>query len=186
MTEAVRIRVPLVLLLGLAVAPAAGGQAFRTESGTAEFTSSVPLHTFTGRSDRLVGRIDLDEGTVDFYVDLETLETGIGKRDRDMRSTLETDRYPFAEFFGRLVTPFDSTVATPQAVRVAGTFGVHGEQRPVEVDGTLAFGRDGVRVEAAWTLNLEDYDIEPPRLLVMKVDEVQRIRIEALLKPESP
>lgn len=77
-------------------------QVFFTESGSAKFTSSVPLHDFSGTSDNLVGQINLEDKTVDFYIDLETLETGNAKRDKDMHLTPQTKKYPFAEFFGKL------------------------------------------------------------------------------------
>jgi len=178
-------RLLLLAWVAMAAAPVSG-QAFRTESGTAQFTSSVPLHTFTGTSDRLAGRIDLAEGVVDFYLDLETLDTGIGKRDKDMRKTLETDRWPFASFYGTLAPPLDSTSTAAQAVRVSGTFSIHGVEREIEVEGTIRRSQDGLHVQAAWSLDLDDYDITPPRLLIVKVDEIQRIRIEALLTPETP
>ncbi len=173
----------VAFLLWILAPASARAQAYMTESGHAEFTSSVPLHTFTGTSDRLVGKIDLADSTVDFYLDLETLETGIGKRDKDMRTTLETDTYPFAEFFGTLVTPFDPDRRGPQPATVRGEFTLHGVTRSVEIDGTLETTDDGLQVEAAWDINIEDYDIEPPGLLIVRVDEVQRVRIEALLEP---
>ena len=36
---------------------------------------------------------------------------------------------------------------------------------------------------AGWTLNLEDYDIEPPSLVIVKVDPEQDIFIDAVLEP---
>lgn len=180
-----RCFLPLFLLFAVPLITPTRAQSFVTEAGRAEFTSSVPLHTFTGTSDQLVGRIDLATGTVDFYLDLETLDTGIGKRDKDMRETLETGRFPFAEFFGTLTTPFDPSSRGPQPVRVQGTFKLHGVEREVEIEGTLQQTADGLTVEAAWNINLDDYGIVPPRLLVIKVDEVQAIRIEALLSPEN-
>lgn len=177
-------------LLAVAAALLVGGygpvqaQAFKSERGHAAFTSSVPLHTFTGTSDHLVGRIDLASGSVDFFLDLATLDTGIRKRDKDMRETLETERYPFAEFFGTLAG-FDAASSAPQPVRVQGTFTLHGVSREVEIEGTLQRTSDGLKVEAAWPVNLEDYDIVPPRLLIVKVDPVQQVRIEALLAPEN-
>ncbi len=170
-----------VLLVGWpAEAPA---QVYKTETGHAEFTSSVPLFTFTGVSDHLVGKISLADGTVDFYLDLTTLETGIGKRDKDMRETLEMDEYPFAGFYGTLVSPFDPASGAVQPARVRGEFTLHGVTRPVEIDGTLQMTDAGLNVQAAWELNLKDYDIEPPSLLILKVDETQEIRIEAVLEP---
>lgn len=173
-----------LLLMGWSgVAPTQ--EVFMTETGYAEFTSSVPLHSFTGESDHLVGKIDLTDSTVDFYLDLTTLETGIGKRDRDMRQTLETDEYPFAEFFGELVSSFDPNSEAEQPARVRGEFTIHGVTREIEIEGTLQKTDEGLRVEAEWTLELDDYDIEAPRLLIVRVDETQEIRIEALLEPVS-
>lgn len=173
---------PLAVLLLGSAAPASA-QSYMTKTGHAAFTSSVPMHTFTGESDHLVGKINLADSTVDFYLDLTTLETGIGKRDKDMRETLETDEYPFAEFFGKLVSPFDPNSNEVQPARVRGTFTIHGVSREITIEGTLQKTDDGLKVEAEWELNLDDYDITPPQLLVMKVDEVQKIRIEALLPP---
>lgn len=158
-------------------------QTWSTRSGRAEFTSQVPLHEFTGTSDHLVGMISLADSTVDFYLDLETLETGIGKRDRDMRRTLDTEEVPFAEFFGKLVTPFDPEQNGVQEARVRGVFHIHGVQREIEVAGTLQVDGENLLLDAGWTLNLTDYDIKPPRLLVIRVDEEQDIRIRATLTP---
>jgi polyisoprenoid-binding protein YceI len=161
------------------------GQAYFTDSGHAQFTSSVPLHTFTGESENLVGRINLADSTVDFYVDLTTLETGIGKRDKDMRETLETDEYPFAEFFGKLVTPLDPEADVPQEVVVRGEFKIHGVSREVEIPGTITPEAEGLHVEANWELRLADYEIEPPSLLIVRVDQIQKLRIQVTLPPEQ-
>ena len=163
----------------------AHAQAFMTEEGTAEFTSKVPLHTFTGSSENLVGQVDLTNKTIDFYIDLSTLKTGNKKRDKDMYITLETKDYPFAEFFGKLVSDFDPTISDPQAVRVAGEFKIHGVTRKIEVDGSLQKTPAGLVVVANWQINIKDYNIVPPSLLIMKVDEVQDIRIEATLAPTN-
>ncbi|XWN38079.1 MAG: YceI family protein [Balneola sp.] len=158
-------------------------QSFKTEEGKATFYSKVPLHNFEGNSENLVGLIDLEKGTVDFYIDLETLDTGNGKRDKDMKLTLETKKYPFAEFFGTLTSDFDSESGSVQDVTVKGTFKIHGEEQEIEVEGTLQMKDDGLHVTAGWILSLTDYKIEPPKILFIKVDENQEIKINALLKP---
>lgn len=180
------------VLLVIMMNPAAESQAqdlpgdhpaFMTKSGHAEFHSEVPTHTFSGTSDRLVGKITLPDSTVDFYLDLTTLDTGIDKRDRDMRETLNTEEYPFASFYGKLITPFNPDTTTEQGIRVRGTFSIHGVERKVTIDGTMQMTPDGLKVQAGWTLNLEDYDIRPPGILFYRVDEKQDIKIDALLKP---
>lgn len=180
----IRLFAAVIMLAIGAVCPGpARSQTFMSQAGHAEFTSSLPAITFTGESDHLVGRIDLSGNVVDFYLDLTTLETGIGKRDKDMRETLETDKYPFAEFFGTLETPLDIAAETAQPAIVVGEFTVHGVKRRVRIDGTITPTDGGLRVVAEWELNLNDYDIKPPRLLIIKVDEIQQVRIDTLLIP---
>lgn len=157
------------------------GQSFYTENGTATFYSEIPLHTFSGSSEYLTGKIDLGNGIIDFYLDLTTLKTGIAKRDRDMRETLETDKYPFAEFYGELVTPFNPD-SSAQEVTVKGSFKIHGVKKDTSYTGTLEMTPQGLKLSAKWVLELEDYNIEPPSLLFVKVDQEQRIEIDALLK----
>lgn len=158
-------------------------QVYKTESGHAEFHSEVPLHSFTGTSDHLVGLINLADSTVDFYIDLNTLDTGINKRDADMRETLETDKFPFAEFYGKLVSNFDTSSSKPQKVTVKGEFGIHGVKRQIQIDGTLQKTDRGLIVKADWIIDIENYDIEPPGILFYRVEEEQDIEIEALLTP---
>lgn len=171
------------LLFLLFLVPDLYAQAYFTENGTAIFHSEVPMHTFSGSSEYLTGKIDLDNNIVDFYIDLTTLETGIEKRDRDMRETLETDKYPFAEFYGKLVSDFNPDSAGAQKAVVEGTFKIHGVEREKQFSGTLEMTPSGLLLNASWVLRLEDYDIVPPSLLFVKVDQEQKIEIEALLKP---
>lgn len=173
----------LTLLVLLMLPHLGAAQSFMSEKGRVEFTSSVPLHTFTGTSDHLVGNVNLPDSTLDFYVDLTTLETGLGKRDKDMRITLETEDYPFAEFFGKLVSPFDPNNPEPQPALARGAFKLHGVTQPIEVEGTLQMTPDGLALKAAWSLQLKDYNIVPPKLLFVKVDQTQALRIDILLSP---
>lgn len=181
----------LLLLAGVSLLlpslQSAHAQTFYTETGYAEFTSEVPLHNFTGMTQNLTGQVNLEDGTVDFYIDLNTLKTGIWKRDKDLRKTLDTRDHPFAEFFGRLVTPVDPTITDLQPVRVRGNFSIHGVTREIEVEGSVQITPFSLRVLAAWELNLEDYNIEPPGLVIVKVDPVQDIRIDVVMAPiETP
>lgn len=158
-------------------------QSYKTDSGHVEFHSEVPTHTFTGSSEYLTGLINLADSTVDFYVDLTTLDTGIGKRDKDMRNTLETDQYPFAEFYGKLVSGFNRQSTAVQQVTARGDFTIHGVSREIAVDGTLQRTAEGLKLQASWTVDIEDYDIRPPGILFYRVDENQDIVIDALLTP---
>ena len=161
----------------------AHAQSYLTKTGHVEFDSSVPLHSFTGESDHLVGKINLADSTVDFYVDVNTLKTGIGKRDEDMLETLEAEKHPFAEFYGKIVSPFQPKTNGSQTVTVKGDFTVHGVSNPVTIEGTLNKTENGLQIKASWSLNMTNYNIKPPGILFYRVSENIDISISATLPP---
>ena len=156
---------------------------YYSDSGTAEFTSDVPLHSFTGRSDHLTGMIDPSENLIDFYLDLNTLKTGIGKRDRDMYSTLNADEHPFAEFTGSMDSPGLPTAGQETTVTAAGEFTINDITKAMSVDGTLTDTAEGIRLKATFPILLSDFDIEPPGILFYRVNDEQTVEIDILLKP---
>lgn len=181
MLQKTLLRVSIVMLW---IAPSLVlAQSFQTETGYAEFTSSVPLHTFTGESDHLTGLIDFEKNLVDFFIDLETLKTGNGKRDSDMYSTLNVEEHPFAEFTGSLDSSFDRNSTEPQNVTVNGEFTIHGVTREKTVEGILQKQGDELLLESEWILDITEYDIEPPGILFYRVRDEMDIRIKARLQP---
>lgn len=157
-------------------------QVYTSSDGYVEFISTAPLNEFKGTSIHLTGLINLNKNLVDFYVDLNTIDTGIEKRNRDMRTSyLNTDQYPFAEFTGELVSPFDVDKIESQDVTVSGTFKLHGIERQIEVDGSLEPTEDGLQLDASWVVLLNDYKIDRPGILFYELAEEQQINISILL-----
>ncbi|MFV1883810.1 MAG: YceI family protein [Balneola sp.] len=171
----------LLIVFVLAVSINGYSQSYFTDSGTAVFHSKVPLHTFSGTSENLTGLIDLENGTVDFYLDLETLDTGNAKRDKDMKLTLETEKFPFGEFFGKITSEFDAASNEAQDVTVEGVFKIHGKEQNINVNGQITLDGNQLKLTAGWILKLEDYEIKPPSLLFIKVDQEQEIELSAVL-----
>jgi polyisoprenoid-binding protein YceI len=180
--------VSFFFLLGLLFSHASNHQieqdtVWFTDSGQAEFTSSVPLHTFTGSSSNLTGLIDFDENLVDFYIDLQSIRTGNSRRDRDMYRTLDIEVYPFAEFTGHLITEVDVSSMESQTVTVSGEFTVHGVTNDIEVEGVLQKADGYYLLEAEWVLSISDYEIEPPGILFYRVRDEIDVSIKAELQP---
>lgn len=161
---------------------AVGDLHYFTDSGQVEFTSTVPLHEFTGESTHLTGMIDFEENLIDFYLDLTTLKTGNERRDRDMYRTLDVDNYPFAEFTGELESYFDENSDERQTVTVTGEFTLHGITREKTLEGNLRKRGDEIFLEAEWIQDITDHDIEPPGILFYRVRDEMDVRIEAVLQ----
>lgn len=178
--------VPLVLMvmgtLWMGLSSLSHAQAYNTKNGYVEFLSTTTLESFTGTSRKLQGLLDLASGKVDFYVDLNTVTTGIKLRDEHMRETyLETRKYPFAEFTG-VLRNFNSARKDTQQVQVVGKFTIHGVTKERVINGRMFVSGNTAYVDAAWEVNLKDHNIEIPKLMFLKLAEVQKVRIKAVLK----
>ena len=162
-------------------------QSYLTTAGNVNFLSKAPLSEFNGVSDQLNGLVDLSQNLLDFYVDLNTLNTGIGLRDKHMRDNyLETEKYPFAEFTGKITPTPSLTTNSKQSVTAMGKFTIHGVTKEITVTGTLLKNAKGeLELEAGFEVLLSDYQIPLPKLVFYELAENQVISIKATLKPKK-
>lgn len=160
----------------------AKAQEFQTQAGKVVFLSKASLSEFTGESKTLKGLIDLDKNLVDFFLDLNTLKTGITLRDKHMRENyLETEKYPFAEFTGKFET-LPTLTTSSEKVKVRGKFKIHGVEREIVVEGLLKKLANGsLDLKANWTVALDDYKIEIPKLVFYELVPEQQVSIEVIL-----
>ncbi len=180
--------IPAMFLSFMFLSGYAQSKKYIATDGYVEFLSKAPLHQFKGKSKVLHGLIDLNKNLVDFYVDLNTLKTGIAKRDSDMRNSyLDTEDHPFAEFTGALdaVEMLNPVPGKPKKVTATGTFSLHGVKRKITVEGTLTATEDGLNLKATWPILLEDYNIERPGFLFYELADEQIISIDIELHPSN-
>ena len=82
----------------------------KSEDNLVKFTSSTTLLDFDGITDNIEGYIYWEgeklfgeKNEIYFEVDINSVETGIGKRDRDMQEdVLETDKWAKTSFKGNV------------------------------------------------------------------------------------
>lgn len=176
----------LILFLIWCFSENALSQAYITDDGSIKFISRAPLNEFDGNSSYLNGLIDLDKNLVDFYIDLNTIKTGISLRDSHMRdSYLETNDYPYAEFTGTIENIEQINKQTLQRgleVVAKGDFTIHGEKQQKEINGRLKLNDEGKLIlEAKFKVALKDHNIEKPSLLGYELADVQDVEIKAIL-----
>lgn len=158
------------------------------------FLSDAPLEDFEGVTHLIDGFLVLPEGWVSgegslgdsrfyFEVDLGSLDTGIGLRNRHMRDRyLHTDRFPFVSFGGSVSSLAPAGDGGFQAT-ASGDFSLHGVDRSRDVQCLGERRGEGLIVRCAFDVILSDHDIPIPKLMFMKIDEIMKVRLEFNLKP---
>jgi len=121
--------------------------------------------------------------TGELSVDLSTLDTGIGLRNRHMRERyLEIGKGDgFGKAVLKAVTLEQSPLTFSGTTKFTGELTVHGVTRPVAGEARLQPAGNGARVQAAFPVHLPDYQIAKPRYLGVGVkDDVQvKVTFEA-------
>ncbi len=158
-----------------------------------EYTSSVASFTFSGKTDQIDGflywegdSLSVEKSQLHFEVNLASFDSGIGKRDRDMREVLDTDQWPKAVYRGEIteLAAVDTSVTAFRA-RTRGTLSLHGVEREIGVPGLIVMQEERSRVEAAFSLKLADYGIEAPSLAAF-VKVSQEIDLEVSVSLAEP
>lgn len=163
----------------------------KSSKNLVKFTSETFKLEFHGTTDEIDGYVYWDgeemflgNSQLQMDVNLNSVETGIGKRDRDMRDRLETDKYPLTTFKGKITSAekIDSTVTAYRVVS-EGTIFIHGVERNLSMPATISIVDGKMHVVARFMVKLSDFDIEIPSLMFLKVNEEIRLLVDFYLKP---
>ena len=138
--------------------------AFVLRSGTLSFTGHSTLGTFVGTTDAVKGSVtreaNLESALGWVEAGVATLVTGNDRRDRDLRATMEVDKYPTMRFELTHVS-VEMLGATVDTVRVQlhGLMTIHGVTRDVAIPARLFVVGDAIDVVGGFPIDLADYQI---------------------------
>lgn len=171
----------------LLAAAAVGAESWNLTSGEVRVRCRLTVGgSFDAVTSRISGALRLEDGGApglpgQVRVRLDSLDTGMGLRNRHLRETyLEVDRgEEFREAVlieVELADPLPSG-AGDHETGFAGLLSLHGMERPVKGEARI-MRRDGrVRVEAEFPLSLAEFAIPPPRYLGVGVRDEIRITV---------
>ena len=196
-TAAPRVAALVALVAILAAAPGAFAQEYHVDldaDNQVTFISRASIEEFEGVTDRIDGYVLLDGPELtaetggddtEFYleVDLASLDTGIGLRNRHMRDNyLEVEQYPYASYDGHI---FRVERASGDAYQVVGrgTLSIHGVDRAREIVCTVSPDGEGYRSECSFQVLLSDHDIEIPKVMFLKLSNEIRLELSFRVQP---
>lgn len=204
-----RFLLAVITLVALSAAARSEDKLFRTvpsdPKNVIQFTSKATLETVIGRTSAVIGHVALRLDSVlathdaQFDVDLNTLDTGIGMRNNDMRRDfLETAKYPAATFkLTRFISSDKPTLSPGETAHAVaeGDFTVHGVTKSYQIPLTITYGKGDaaskmrlsgntgniLAVDGEWILKLADHNITRPQMLFMRLAEEQHVAISIAL-----
>ncbi|GAB4178189.1 MAG: YceI family protein [Calditrichia bacterium] len=183
-----RIKILFLLLLSFLYLFADEFHVDKSSDNRVIFISQAPLESFEGRTNHVDGYIywegDKLTGNSQIYmeVDLNSLDTGIGLRNRHMRENyLETQKWPKTWFKGKIIE-VNSTDNDSVMVKVEGTIFIHGVEKPLTTEGTLLLDQNQLSMNTAFEVKLSDFNIKIPKIMFLKLDEVIKLHLNVTFK----
>ncbi len=163
-------------------------QVLGTEKNMVKFISDAPIEEFEGVTSEIDGYLiwngpdKIEDARFYFEVDLNSLDTGIGLRNRHMcENYLQTDQFPKAWYEGR-ITEVEKKGGGVFAVKTSGKFNVHGVARPLQLVGTLIENGDRLRIKSEFQVKLSDHKIKIPSIMFYKIDENMKVVVDFVVK----
>jgi len=134
----------------------------RLASGRLSFDGHATVGDFTGTTTTVTGEMTGGESVaaVRGWVEspVKTLDTGDGKRDKDLNKSMESNKHPAMRFELAGVTPENARTDTA-AVQLHGKLTLHGVTREVTLPGRVWKDGDALRLRSDFPLDLGDYEI---------------------------
>lgn len=163
-----------------------------SQKNLVKFISDAPIEDFEGVTDKIDGYLywEGDDFTnksdVYFEVDLNSLDTGIGLRNRHMRENyLHTDQYPTTNFKGKLIK--SEKIANNQyKVEAQGNMFIHGVERLKSIQAIITKNGDLYNIKSEFGVKLSDYKIEIPSIMFYKIDETMSLVLDFYVEKFIP
>lgn len=183
----IKILLGFILLTGVSMPLVAAPYATKPEANadTVYFRSDAKLEFIEGTTSAIRADFNLTDSTVTgrAEVDLRLLKTGIDTRDEHMRDRhLHTKEYPYAYFqLDRIAgLPTSWKADSTYSFDGYGTFSIHGTRRPITVSLEVMPSGEGAAsfaVRSRFAINLDDFGIERPRALFLKLAETIKVEV---------
>ncbi len=153
-------------------------------ASTVHVAAKSTLHGIDGHADGIVGTIEIgDDGVLvgaHLEVEAERLRWGNPLLDRETRRRIDVRSHPTISGDVRGVESSDGA-----SLHLRGTIAFLGIEREVDGDiGLTASAPDRIVVEGEQSFDVRDWGLEPPNLLLIRVEPVIRVRIHVEAEPD--
>ena len=150
---------------------------YQTKSGTITFESSVPSFEEVKATNNKVTAILKDDGTIASLALTKAFRFKIALMEEHFNENyLESDVYPKSTFIGKVIQNKNGDVT------VKGKLTMHGITKEIIANGSLSQDNEIVTIFSEFSVKLEDYEIDIPKIVMYKIAEEIEIKVNIELK----
>ena len=171
----------IALLTGLVLTTACFAQdVYSCRNTILSFFSATPMEDIDATTSKGVSAINLKTGAVYFKVAVNSFKFKKPLMEEHFNENyLESDKYPTAEFKGKIIDNIDLHKDGTYNVTVEGTLSMHGVDKVYREKATLTVQAGKPAATAKFNVKLADHHIKIPTLVVKNIAEVVEVTIKA-------
>ena len=175
-------------LLFLFILPAYGqNNLYECNTGSIRIESDAPLELIEASTNELKGFIDIEKHTFAFQVRVNTL-TGFNsplQQEHFYENYMETDKYPFTQFSGKVIEKIDFSEEGTYTIRAKGNLEIHGVEVERIIKCTIKIKENQFSIESEFIVLIEDHNISIPKLVNLKIAEEIKVIVNAIFTPAT-
>ena len=157
-------------------------QKYIGKNGKIVFFSEAPIEDISAINNNVSAVYDSNTGEIVFQLKIKDfIFPKKLMQEHFNENYLESDIYPTSVFQGKVVDPKPYVIKNGNT-RVKGALKIHGETNPIIVDGDLIRKEDIVNIKADFSIKLEDYNIDIPKIVIYNIAETIDINVDIKLK----
>jgi len=160
---------------------------YKTSDGVINFKSDAPLEVITATSKKMEGVIDADALTFAFSLQVRTFEgfnNGL-QQQHFYENYLETDKYPEATFYGKIIEHVNLKVPGTYTIRAKGQLTIHGHTKERIIKTVMVSTGNELRAKASFLVPLADHQIEVPRIVNQKIAQEISVNVQGIFQLEG-
>ena len=151
-------------------------QRFITKEAEISFFSEAPIEDISAKNNKVSAVYDDETKQLVFQLNIsDFIFPKPLMQEHFNENYLESDKFPKASFLGDIGKLNKMSIAK-------GTLKIHGESNEVEVKGILVNSNDSVMIDASFRIQLKDFNIKIPKIVMYNIAEEIEVTIIAKLK----
>lgn len=154
---------------------------FTCSEGKVLLVSNAPLEIIKAGSKKLQGALNPTDQQFAWSLEVKTLR-GFNsplQQEHFNENYLESEKYPKAEYLGKIIEKVDFETDGVYNVRTKGRFSVHGVTQERIIKTRLEIKKGRIKVHAEFTVLLADHNIGIPRIVNQKIADEVQITVDA-------
>jgi polyisoprenoid-binding protein YceI len=137
-------------------------------------------------SDKIKGVIDAASNQFAFSVDISSFNgfNSSLQREHFNEKYMETEKYPVAQFSGKIIEQIDFTRDGTYEVRAKGDLNIHGQKQVRIIKAKIVIKEGVINMDADFNVPLADHTIKIPTIINEKIATEIEVSIAATLGPQ--